>query len=69
MDLTAHQIEIEALKLPASERARLAERLIASLDDEEFRKEAHRQSLAVASSRHEADDQAFIDSVSELGDH
>lgn len=33
-----------------------------------FRKEAHRQSLAVASSPHAADDQAFIDSVSELGD-
>ena len=33
-----------------------------------FRKEAHRQSLAVAESHHEVDDQAFIDSVSELGD-
>jgi hypothetical protein len=31
-----------------------------------FRKEAHRQSLTVASSLQEADDQAFIDSVSEL---
>jgi hypothetical protein len=30
-----------------------------------FRKEARRQSLAVASSLHEADDQAFIDSVSD----
>ena len=33
-----------------------------------FRKEAHRQSLAVASSTQDADDQAFIDSVSELSD-
>jgi len=30
----------------------------------EFRSEAHRQSLAVASSRHANDDQAFIDAVS-----
>lgn len=29
-----------------------------------FRKEARRQSLAIASSRHEVDDQAFIDAVS-----
>jgi hypothetical protein len=31
----------------------------------EFRNEARRQSLAVASSAHEADDQAFIDAVSD----
>lgn len=31
---------------------------------ETFRDEAHRQSLAVASSPHAADDQAFIDAVS-----
>jgi hypothetical protein len=30
-----------------------------------FRKEARRQSLAVASSTHEVDDQAFIDAVSD----
>ena len=29
-----------------------------------FREEAHRQSLAVARSRHAAEDQAFIDSIS-----
>jgi hypothetical protein len=34
----------------------------------EFRAEAHRQSLAVAASDLERDDQAFIDAVSELGD-
>ena len=34
----------------------------------EFRAEAHRQSAAVASSPHEADDQAFVDAVSELDD-
>jgi hypothetical protein len=33
-----------------------------------FRAEAHRQSLAVGLSKHEADDQAFIDSVSDLED-
>jgi hypothetical protein len=32
-----------------------------------FRDEAHRQSRAVAVSPHDAEDQAFIDSVSELG--
>lgn len=30
-----------------------------------FRAEAHRQSLAVATSAHAADDQAFIDAVSD----
>jgi Protein of unknown function (DUF3018) len=33
-----------------------------------FRKEAHRQSAAVAASVHAFDDQAFIDAVSDLGD-
>ena len=32
--MTVDQIELEALKLPAPQRARLAERLISSLDDE-----------------------------------
>ncbi len=32
--MSTEQIEWELLKLPASERARLAERLIASLDEE-----------------------------------
>ncbi len=32
--MTADQIELEALKLPAPQRARLAERLISSLDEE-----------------------------------
>lgn len=30
----------------------------------EFVAEAHRQSVAVATSRHEADDQAFVDAIS-----
>lgn len=34
----------------------------------DFRAEAHRQSLAVAQSAHEAQDQDFIDAVSDLGD-
>ena len=33
-----------------------------------FRSEAHRQSLAVAASPSEHDDQAFIDAVSDRGD-
>ena len=33
-----------------------------------FRSEAHRQSLAVATSPHAFDDQAFIDAVSDCGD-
>jgi Protein of unknown function (DUF3018) len=33
-----------------------------------FRAEARRQSLAVAESAHERDDQAFIDAVSDRGD-
>ena len=33
-----------------------------------FRAEAHRQSLAVATSPHAFDDQAFIDTVSDWGD-
>ena len=32
-----------------------------------FRSEAHRQSLAVAASAHAAEDQAFIDAVSDWG--
>ena len=35
---------------------------------EAFRKEAHRQSLAVTQSPHAAQDQAFIDSISEWND-
>lgn len=34
MAVSVEQLEAEALQLPASERARLAERLIASLDQE-----------------------------------
>ena len=33
-----------------------------------FRSEAHRQSLAIAASAHAAEDQAFIDAVSDWGD-
>ncbi len=35
MSRPLEQLEAEALKLPASDRARLAQRLLASLDDEE----------------------------------
>lgn len=33
-----------------------------------FRSEAHRQSLAVATSQHAIEDQRFIDAISELDD-
>ena len=33
-----------------------------------FRSEAHRQSAAIAASIHVADDQAFIDAISDCGD-
>jgi hypothetical protein len=33
-----------------------------------FRSEAHRQSAAIASSAHAADDQAFINAVTDWGD-
>ena len=33
-----------------------------------FREEAHRQSLAIANSPHEAEDQAFVDAISVWGD-
>jgi Protein of unknown function (DUF3018) len=33
-----------------------------------FRSQAHRQSLAVATSPHTLDEQAFIDSISDWGD-
>ena len=33
-----------------------------------FRSEAHRQSLAIATSPHALDDQAFFDAVSDWGD-
>jgi hypothetical protein len=33
-----------------------------------FAREAHRQSLAVARSEHAADDQAFVDAISEWND-
>ncbi len=34
----------------------------------EFRSEAHRQSLAVANSGEEKEDQAFIDAISDFGE-
>ncbi|MDZ7780393.1 MAG: antitoxin MazE family protein [Gemmatimonadota bacterium] len=33
----------------------------------EFRAEAHRQAAAVAETEHEAEDQTFIDEISDLG--
>ena len=38
---------------------------VPDVNSEDFRREAHRQSLAVAQSAGEPDDQAFIDSISE----
>ena len=41
---------------------------VPDVDTRSFRAAAHRQSLAVATSRHEAEDQAFIDALSGWGD-
>jgi hypothetical protein len=38
---------------------------VPDVDARSFRAAAHRQSLAIATSAHEADDQAFIDALSE----
>lgn len=38
------------------------------VDSESFRREAHRQSLAVAQTPQDADDQAFVDAISEWND-
>jgi hypothetical protein len=43
---------------------RLVQFWVPDVTTEEFKAEARRQSLAVANSPHEKDDQAFIDSVS-----
>jgi hypothetical protein len=41
---------------------------VPDVDSEEFRKEAHRQSLLAAQSPYEKEDQAFVDSISEWCD-
>ena len=38
---------------------------VPDVNSENFRKEAHRQSLLAAKSPHAAEDQAFVDSISE----
>jgi hypothetical protein len=42
------------------------EQYIALLESSEFKAEAHRQSLAVATSPNAAEDQAFVDSISDF---
>jgi hypothetical protein len=39
------------------------------VNSKEFKEEAHRQSLAIANSPADADDQAFIDSISDFDDN
>jgi hypothetical protein len=39
---------------------------VPDVNDPKFIAEAHRQSLAIANSPHEKEDQAFIDSISDL---
>jgi len=41
---------------------------VPDVDARSFRAAAHKQSIAVATSAHEAADQAFIDALSERGD-
>ena len=54
-------------RLPTQDR-RTAKVLALDVRSKEFAEEAHRESLAVANSPSEADDQAFIDSISEWND-
>jgi Protein of unknown function (DUF3018) len=41
---------------------------VPDVNSPEFKAEAHRQSLAVANSEQEREDQAFIDSIADWGD-
>ena len=41
---------------------------VPDVNSPEFKAEAHRQSLAVAQSPHEKEDQAFVDSISDWDD-
>lgn len=45
---------------------RLVQYWLPDVTSPEFKAEAHRQSLAIAQSPSEADDQAFIDAISEF---
>ena len=47
---------------------RLVQYWLPDVTTPEFKAEAHRQSLAVAQSPHEAEDQAFVDAISEWTD-
>ncbi len=47
---------------------RLVQFWVPDVSSPEFRDEARRQSLAVANSPHEEEDQAFIDAISTWGD-
>ena len=47
---------------------RLVQYWLPDVTTPEFKAEAHRQSLAIAQSPHEAEDQAFVDSISEWTD-
>jgi hypothetical protein len=51
---------------PSREGLRQVRIWIPDMDAKTFREEAHRQSLAVASSPGERDNQDFVDSISEL---
>ena len=50
------------------ESARQLARSLPALRPDPFELEAHNQSFAVANDRQDADDQAFIDSISDLSD-
>ncbi len=51
-----------------AEGYRLMQRWVPDVDSEEFAWEARRQSLLIAQSPHEAEDQAFVDSISILNE-
>ena len=71
--MTAHSPRIPGRTKVQAHRARLREQGLRPIQiwvpdttTEEFRKAAHEQSALVASSEHEAEDQAFIDAISEF---
>ena len=61
--------DVEAMenrRQASNEDVRLVELWVPDVSSDEFKAEAYRQSLIVANSPSEADDQAFIDSTSEF---
>lgn len=45
---------------------KLVQYWVPDVTSKEFKKQAHRESLLIANSPHEAEDQAFVDAISEF---